>query len=90
MLTCKELAQLHASDYLDNRLTGWQRFNVRLHLAMCSHCRRFMRQMKLVRKVLSHKPEKPLEENRVQELAGQLAGIRKENQHSDKHQDNST
>ena len=76
MLTCKQLAQVYASDYLDNSLTGWQRMNVRLHLAMCSHCRRFMRQMKLVRKVLGKKPE-PIDEQQVKVLASQLLEARK-------------
>lgn len=43
MLKCKDVAE-RASDYLDapDRRLKWQ---MRLHLAMCSHCRRFMRHL---------------------------------------------
>jgi anti-sigma factor ChrR (cupin superfamily) len=52
MLSCHDLAHQHASDYIDGQL-GWRnRLRVRLHLLMCVHCRRFIRQLKLVRKVL--------------------------------------
>lgn len=52
MLSCHDLAHHHASDYMDGQL-GWRDgFRVRLHLLICVHCRRFIRQLKLVRKVL--------------------------------------
>ena len=40
MLSCRELAHRHASDYLDGQL-GWRaRLGVRYHLLICDHCRR--------------------------------------------------
>jgi predicted anti-sigma-YlaC factor YlaD len=77
MLTCKQLVQLHTSDYLDGNLTGWQRASVRLHLALCGHCRRFMRQMRLTRKVMAARPL-PVDESRTSELVTSLMDASRE------------
>ncbi len=50
MLNCKTLAQRHASDYLDQQLTMRQHLGVRVHLLLCKICRRFIDQLRLVRK----------------------------------------
>ena len=52
MLSCHDLAHHHASDYIDGQLSWRDRFRVRLHLLICVHCRHFIHQLKLVRKVL--------------------------------------
>jgi predicted anti-sigma-YlaC factor YlaD len=46
MLKCKQVASL-ASDYLDNNTHSQLNWKIRLHLIMCSHCRRFIRQLKV-------------------------------------------
>ena len=51
MLSCKELVE-RSSDYLDGQLRLRERLGVRAHLAMCVHCRRFIRQLKLSQAVL--------------------------------------
>jgi predicted anti-sigma-YlaC factor YlaD len=71
MLSCKALAQLHASDYLDHELTPRQRFGVRVHLILCKNCRRFIKQLQVVRSVLQHR-QLPLEETQVQSIASRL------------------
>lgn len=70
MLSCKELVA-HSSDYLDGQLRLRERISVRAHLAMCSHCRRFIRQMKLSQAVLRQLPEQPIPE--LDALAERLA-----------------
>lgn len=70
MLSCKELVA-HSSDYLDGQLRLRERISVRAHLAMCSHCRRFIRQMKLSQAVLRQLPEQPIPE--LDALAQRLA-----------------
>lgn len=55
MLTCKELAQQHASAHIDEELRGSLRWSMRLHLVMCSNCRRFVAQMKTVKALLNDK-----------------------------------
>jgi len=59
MLSCKELAHAHASDYLDGHLPLRTRWGVSLHLALCRHCRRFLKQLKVVRQLLRRR-ERPL------------------------------
>lgn len=56
MLTCRELVQIHASDYLDSQLNWRQRLGVRFHLLICDHCRLFIKQLRLLRGVLALRP----------------------------------
>ena len=72
MLSCRELVQIRASDYLDDQLSWRQRAGVRFHLLICNHCRRFMRQLALVRSVLARRPEPPTAEAEVRVLAERL------------------
>lgn len=59
MLSCRELAHHLASDYTDGTL-GWrQRLAVRMHLFICEDCRRFIRQLKLVRAVVLRRTQPP-------------------------------
>jgi glutaredoxin 3 len=46
MLSCKELSE-RASDYLDGELSPWTRMEIRLHIFLCEHCRRYLRQLRL-------------------------------------------
>ncbi|QKE62541.1 zf-HC2 domain-containing protein [Aquipseudomonas campi] len=70
MLSCKELVA-HSSDYLDGQLSLRERLGVRAHLAMCRHCRRFIRQMKVTQGVLRKLPDAAIPELDV--LAERLA-----------------
>lgn len=51
MLKCKDIGYL-SSDYIDGNMTKSQRMSFRLHLTICGHCRRFMRQMNLIHQTL--------------------------------------
>jgi len=44
MLKCNEVVNL-ASDYLDRNLTWKEYFSVKMHLIMCSQCKRFVRHL---------------------------------------------
>lgn len=70
MLSCKELVA-HSSDYLDGQLRLRERISVRTHLAVCSHCRRFIRQLKLSQAVLRQLPDEAIPE--LDALAEKLA-----------------
>ena len=59
MLSCKQLVA-QSSDYLDAQLPLRGRIAVRLHLAMCVHCRRFIRQMKVSQALLRQMPQEPV------------------------------
>ena len=47
MLSCKQYVA-RASDQLDGQLSVRERLQARHHLMFCPHCRRFIRQMRLM------------------------------------------
>ena len=56
MLSCKELVA-QSSDFLDRQMSLRARLAVRMHLAMCHNCRRFIKQMRLSQAVLRKLPQ---------------------------------
>jgi predicted anti-sigma-YlaC factor YlaD len=59
VFTCKDISDT-ASDYLEGPTTLLQRLQLRLHLTICKHCRRYVKQLKLtsdVAKKISEPPE---------------------------------
>jgi len=54
MLRCRDILE-QADGYVAEELTQWRRVQVRLHLAICRHCRRYVRQLKLTQR-LSKQP----------------------------------
>lgn len=77
MLTCKQLVA-RSSDFLDAQLSWRERLAVRTHLAMCSNCRRFLRQMQVTQRVLRQWPEREIAE--LDGLAERLAKAAKDQQ----------
>jgi anti-sigma factor ChrR (cupin superfamily) len=77
MLSCKALVA-RASEFLDGELGIGQRMSVRMHLVMCRHCRRFIKQMRLSQAVLRKLPQGQNAE--LDALAAKLAELRR--QHS--------
>lgn len=55
MLNCKQVATL-ASDYLDKNTNQSLNWKIRIHLLMCSHCRRFIKHFKITKIVTQHNP----------------------------------
>jgi len=55
MLSCRDVASL-ATDYLDEALPLRRRIALRLHLAMCENCRRFMTNMRRLPTLVSALP----------------------------------
>ena len=51
MLTCKEVSML-VSESFDRELALRERMAMRMHLAMCSLCRTYSRQVALLRSIL--------------------------------------
>lgn len=49
MLSCQEVTRLVSESLDNNRLTFWQRVQVRLHFFMCSLCSRFRKQAEFLR-----------------------------------------
>ncbi len=75
MLSCKALVA-RSSEFLDGELGLGQRLSVRMHLAMCQHCRRFIKQMRLSQAVLRKLP--PGQNAELDALAAKLAELRRQ------------
>lgn len=75
MLSCKGLVA-HSSDYIDGQLGVRQRWSMRMHLAMCVNCRRFIKQMRLSQAVLRQLPRGQHAE--LDEIADKLAELHRQ------------
>lgn len=58
MMTCQEVSAL-ARDHVDGRLPGRARLGLRVHLAMCKHCRRYLRQLWATLRLIQAQPAPP-------------------------------
>jgi anti-sigma factor RsiW len=70
MLNCREVTE-QASGLIDGELSWMQRLQMRLHLAMCKHCSRFIGQLRLLRAALGHRRQvagEPLPESEVRRI----------------------
>ena len=47
MLKCTRAVE-DANTMHTNELSGWRRFSLFMHLLMCHHCRRYVRQLKML------------------------------------------
>ncbi|MBV34884.1 zf-HC2 domain-containing protein [Kangiella spongicola] len=52
MLSCKHIVDL-GTDYLDQELGFWKKTEMKMHLMICRHCRRYMKQLKQTIAMLS-------------------------------------
>jgi len=61
MLTCKDVAE-RSSALIDGELGLWAKLQMRMHLAMCAGCRRFVSQMYVTDKLAKASVESELDE----------------------------
>ena len=67
MLTCRELTEL-VTDYLEGQLPLRQRLAFHMHIGMCSHCRRYLKQMRLTVDAMGKLPAVELPQDVSDEL----------------------
>jgi hypothetical protein len=60
MLSCKDVAT-RASALIDGELGAWTALQIRLHLAMCKGCDRFISQMRITRDLAAAAEQAELE-----------------------------
>jgi hypothetical protein len=65
MLTCREATRL-ASERLDHKLPALERMGLWLHLAMCRHCKAFVRQLRFLRDAVRRHGDAALETGQEQ------------------------
>lgn len=58
-MNCQELTEL-VTNYLEGRLSLWERMRFHLHLGYCSYCRAYLRQMKQTISTLGKLPKDPI------------------------------
>lgn len=75
MLSCKEVAT-RASALIDGELSTWQALRMRLHLAMCKGCERFIGQMRTTRDLTEGPPladtPREADDDRIDAILSQL------------------
>ncbi|MEX0828077.1 MAG: hypothetical protein WD005_03905 [Haliea sp.] len=71
MLKCRDL-MTQADQFLADDLTPGQRFGMKMHLLMCRHCRRFMRQFRLLLDFLP-RLRRPADEQTVGKIMQEIA-----------------
>ncbi len=75
MLSCKEVAT-RASALIDGELSTWEALQMRLHLAMCKGCERFIGQLRTTRDLTESLPatEPPdkADDGRISAILSQL------------------
>jgi anti-sigma factor ChrR (cupin superfamily) len=64
MLNCREVTE-KASDYLEQTLSWQQRLSIRLHLLVCHHCRRYLRQLHAVALAVKQIPTPTVSEEAI-------------------------
>ena len=68
MPSCKDVAQ-EASDYLAGALPRRRLWMLRLHLALCSNCRRYLKQLQAVVAVVERMKPPPTPDAELERLA---------------------
>ncbi len=76
MMTCQQLTEL-ITDYLEGRLSFWQRLQFHMHLGMCRHCRAYLRQMRATIHTLGQLPAEPIPADVKTELLARLRTIKR-------------
>jgi len=61
------------TDYLEARLPWTDRARFQMHVGMCRHCRRYLRQMKLSVAVLGKLPPEPVPDEVMKSLMARFA-----------------
>ena len=67
MLTCQQMTAV-VTDYLEGRMPFGDRARFQLHIGMCKHCRRYLKQMKLSVAVLGRMPPEPVPDEVMESL----------------------
>ena len=58
MLTCRQMTEI-VTAYAEGKLSFGDRLRFHMHLGMCRHCRRYVRQVKATVRALPHVPVEP-------------------------------
>ncbi|WP_223670598.1 zf-HC2 domain-containing protein [Kangiella shandongensis] len=74
MLSCKQIVE-HGSDYIEKDMGFWRKVEMKLHLMICVHCRRYVRQLKRTINMLSRGRYYAPSEEQVEQLKQQYQEV---------------
>lgn len=63
MLKCKDLTEKYGNDYIDHALPFRKKIAIKMHLLMCRHCKRFIHQLTISKRVLANKLKSSLNQS---------------------------
>jgi anti-sigma factor RsiW len=75
MLVCRDVTAL-VTDFVEGRLTRWDRVRFQLHLGLCRGCRAYVRQLRLTARSLGELPAPELPADVEAELLRRFEGWR--------------
>ncbi|MBO9493112.1 zf-HC2 domain-containing protein [Thalassotalea sp. G20_0] len=73
MLKCRDIEQM-AGQLQDDELNWRQRLSMRMHLIMCHHCRRFLKQFAVIKKLAEHSVSEPASDDEVKSVMDKING----------------
>jgi len=71
MLTCKDISTL-SDEYLDGELSFKKKLSVKLHLAICKNCRRYLNYLQLTIDVVRQSEKSYLEKIKIDEIMSKV------------------
>lgn len=86
MMSCKKVIE-KSSDYVDGQLPLITRMGMRMHLLMCVHCRRYVRQIlstSQVIKLLGKKQQQCIDPSKIDRTVAAMAEAKNPEEHQDK------
>ncbi len=58
MLVCRDVTEL-VTDFVEGRMSFWDRARFQFHIGMCRHCREYLRQTRKTAALLGEAPPEP-------------------------------
>lgn len=77
MMSCSEITE-QVTAYLDRRMPLSQRMAFRMHIMMCRHCRRYLRQMRATVALTGKMPVEPVPDEVRDDLVRALLAVRQD------------
>lgn len=79
MLNCKKHIE-NSSDFLEGEMSGWQRFNFKMHSFICVRCRRYLKQLQQTIAMIRLAPKQQPSPELTQTLEKEYAEVMKSQQ----------
>jgi len=78
MLKCNEVSE-QASEIVDGNVKGMHKLKVQMHLMMCTHCRSFVKKIKMTKGVISKLTLEPVPDDKLDKIMQGIEDDQKNN-----------